>query len=266
MFVVPDTDEPAQFGDIFAAEWLYPTWTEDDAQQLGRFNAKGGNVAYGGHAATTDQDFLLSHTVRPLGLVSVDDDCHWETVTTRYQEGFLHFAPLVSPVPEDYSGNKFSRFFMGDAPNLGQVSVDLRRSSRIRVRNEAKIAQLLATRVLRVTDELLDQLAARWGAHSVRRGPAVALTSGNKLLRCLEHAAGSATSADLATSDSIARILSASWDAEGAVIDLVDTADEQRLKVGTLPPGTTGEIRRHLEQLHRHTEEALAALASSTDF
>lgn len=263
MFATPGAEDPFLFGDVFTSSWLREAWIEEDAVQLGPTIMKGKNPGYAAHMALPHHNFLLAHGSLPLAVVSIDDDCYLETVTSRHGHGRLHFAPIFSPTDEDPEGKKFARLYVEGMPEIGTATADMRHSFTVRAPNKDFVERLRSHRIFRLEGERRAELEARWAAHVVRRGSVVALSAGNKLLNCCEHKRGSLADEDRAASDALAELLRVTWSVEGALIDLVDVADEQRQKKGTLPDGTMDELRARVDRLQRASKEALDALGAA---
>jgi hypothetical protein len=96
------------------------------------------------------------------------------------------------------------------------------------------------------------ELEARWGAHSSRRGPVVALSTAQKLTDLLGGDEGSARS--------IAELMANTWSVEGSIADIVDEAAE----TGADPGQVVADLLELVNSLDTATTAAKRALSELT--
>ena len=266
MYVLPETtDRRILFGDIFVADWLFDAWLEEDAERLGAFTAKGNNPAYGAHAASADADFLLAHARTPSAAMVMNDDCRIRTIVELRKEGRLMFAPIF-PLPKNPSdriqqlqSSAFYRLPLNPGDEFAGGTVDLESTFTVRLPNAKAVDRLRSHRIVRLDPRGRRLAEARWGAHSVRRGPVVAKTVSEKFLELLpecDPAAG--------IDKAIAGIVSHTWRTAGAIPDLIDTAAEPDSHI--TKQALVDELVRQLEELERDagaSAEQLRVLAAA---
>jgi hypothetical protein len=245
-------DKPVLLGDIFAAGWLNDAWLENDAKRLGLFTAKGGFDAYGNHAATESEDFLLAHGRMPQAAILLNDDCYIETVLVRYGTGRLVFAPVfglpaaAAERTKQLNTRSYSRLPLPPATEFAGGVADLRCTFGVAVKSKAAANSLVKKRLVRLDPHGRKLLEARWGAHAARRGPVVARTAGDKLADMLAHDQGEEAKRALE------RLLAHTWSAEGAIPDLIDIAAED----GTPAPELVALILERVEAVEREAQSA----------
>lgn len=263
------------FGDVCEADFLYDVHVREDARSMGRevIKADWAKKRFGIEAALPyflpaldpkqGESFVLAHGVHQPALL-LSDDCLTATVlgrdTGKPTNKRLLFAPLVPGSEEDIEGlesGNFGRFPLpGDEHFSHHQVVDLRRCFMADGRAVHAATAAEGFRLRSLADEALENIAVRWSAYSIRRGPFVAEDNGEKLFELLiaSGRANEAVALDVATS--VAEVVAAAWGYEGRAVEEAGVAADESLPVDPV----IERLIADLETLGDATDRALNAL------
>ena len=268
--------EELSFGDICEAEFLFDVHVRADARAMGReiaqasFAARRWNIDADvpyfvpGVSIREGQNYVLAHGLHQLAVV-LSDDCLIETALGRDTGGptnrRLLFAPVVAASGEEVAelaGGNFGRFPLpGNERDEEDRIVDIRRCFMVDARDVHEAHTADRFRIASLDDPTRDELAIRWSAYALRRGPFVAEDS---LEKFAEHLLDSGRVADEATAVDVAGrlvdVVAAAWGYEGRGVEGAGTAAED----GREPELAIEVLVAELEQLRATTDAALDAL------
>lgn len=275
------TYEPAlrgelSFADICQAEFLYDVHVRADARAMGReiaqakFAAKRWNIDQDvpyfipGVNIRDDQNYVLAHGVQQLAVV-LSDDCLIATALGRDTGGptnrRLLFAPVVAASADEVAelaGGNFGRFPLpGDAQHGEHRIVDIRRCFMVDARDVHAALNAGGFRAASLDDPTRDELAIRWSAYALRRGPFVAEDSMEKFAEYLldnGRVADEATAVDVA--GRLVNVVAAAWGYEGRGVEGAGSAADE----GRDPQQAIDDLVAGLQQLRAMTDGALDAL------
>ena len=272
----PALREELSFGDICEAEFLYDVHVRADARAMGREIAEARfatkrwridqDVPYfiPGVNIRQDQNYVLAHGVQQLAVV-LSDDCLIATALGRDSGGptnrRLLFAPVVAASADEVAelaGGNFGRFPLpAGEQHGGHRIVDIRRCFMVDARDVHDALTAGNFRVGSLDDPTRDELAIRWSAYALRRGPFVAEDSMEKFAEYLldsGRVADEATAVDVASR--LVDVVAAAWGYEGRGVEGAGTAAED----GRDPNEAIDVLVAELEQLRATTDAALDAL------
>jgi hypothetical protein len=272
----PALREELSFGDICQAEFLYDVHVRADARAMGRemaaakFAAKRWKIEHEvpyfipGVNISQDQNYVLAHGVHQLAVV-LSDDCLIATAlgrdTGRPTNRRLLFAPVVAAGAEEVAelaGGNFGRFPLpGDEQHGDHRIVDIRRCFMVDARDVHEALTHGGLRVASLDNPTRDELAIRWSAYALRRGPFVAEDSMEKFAEYLldsGRVADEATAVDVAVR--LVDVVAAAWGYEGRGVEGAGTAAED----GRDPQEAIDVLVAELEQLRAIADAALDAL------
>jgi hypothetical protein len=271
----PALREELSFGDICEAEFLFDVHVRADARAMGREMAPAKyakrwgldqDVPYfvPGVNIRDDQSYVLAHGVQQLTVV-LSDDCLIATAlgrdAGRPTNRRLLFAPIVDASADEVAelaGGNLGRFPLpADEHHGDHRIIDIRRCFMVDARD---VYEALATGTFRVAsldDFSRDELAVRWSAYALRRGPFVAEDSMEKFAEYLldsGRVADEATAVEVAAK--LADVVAAAWGCEGRGVEGAGNAAED----GRDPQDAVDVMVVELEQLRATTDAALDAL------
>jgi hypothetical protein len=271
----PALREELSFGDVCDAEFLYDVHVRKDARAMGRQTAPAKFAKRWGREEETpyfvpgvdirrDEHYVLAHGQHQQA-VALSDDCLIATALGRDGGGpttrRLLFAPVVDATEEQLEAvgdGNFGRFPLpADEHHYEHHIIDIRRCFMVDARDVHEALADDALRVRSLDDGTRDDLAIRWSAYALRRGPFVAEDSLAKFAEYLlasGHVADEQVAVDVATA--LADVVAAAWGYEGRGVEGAGTAQED----GRPPGDAVTTLVRELEQLHAVTDAALAAL------
>jgi hypothetical protein len=255
----PKLTDPVLFGDVFVADYLFDAWLAEDTVQLGSYRAAGGGIGYSAAAARDEEDYLLARGRRPIAALLVSDDCYIQRVFDPAQvETRLHFAPVFALADNEterhrqLSTGAYSQFPLPPDKFFQSGGVaELNCPFGFDVTQTTTADSLCQVRVAQLTAKPVQLLETRWGAHASRRGALVASTTRRKLAGLLRS-----TKEGQAAAEAVAKLLSATWSHEGAIIDRVDIAAEKSESLDVF----VGELITRVEGIQVQSENAAAAL------
>lgn len=262
LYAQPPLEAAVLFGDIFAADFLFDAWLEDDAIRLGSLRVSGGFTAYSEHAARDNENYLLAHSRVPIAALLVNDDCYAARVFERRDGTRLQFAPVFALAEDEtqrhrqLSSADYTLFPLRPDPVFAGGVAELNCPFSCDVADDDARGRLRRKRVAQLGRKLASQLETRWGAHTARRGALVASTTKRKLYELLGDRAESK-----GTARAIATLLSTTWSLEGGIADRIDTAAER----GEPPEAFLGQLIEWTEQIAKAGAEARDALAAIVD-
>jgi hypothetical protein len=272
----PALREELSFGDICQADFLFDVHVRADARAMGReiaqarFAAKRWNIDQDvpyfipGVGIRDDQNYVLAHGVHQLAVV-LSDDCLIATALGRDTGGptnrRLLFAPVVAATAheiEELAGGNFGRFPLpADGQHDEHRIVDIRRCFMVDARDVHEALTGGGFRTVSLDDPTRDELAIRWSAYALRRGPFVAEDSVEKFAEYLldrGRFADEATAVDVASR--LVDVVAAAWGYEGHGVEGAGTAAED----GRDPQQAIDDLVAGLQQLRDTTDAALDAL------
>jgi len=264
------------FGDICEANFLYDVHVREDACAMGvelasaKFAAKRWNVDQQvpyfipGIGIKADQNYVLAHGVHQHAVV-LSDDCLIATALGRGGAGptnrRLLFAPLVDATDgevQELAGANFGRFPLpADEHVAGHRIVDLRRCFMVDARDVDAALKAGGFQVRSLDDATRDDLAIRWSAYALRRGPFVAEDNLEKLAEYLLNTGrvvDEGAAVDVARA--LADVVAAAWGYEGRGVEGAGTAADD----GGDPQEAVDRLIEELEQLRTTVDAALDAL------
>lgn len=276
MTYAPSLREELSFGDVCEAEFLFDVHVRQDARQMGRdvtprkFALKkwgvDEEVAYflPGVGIRANENYVLAHGTNQQAVV-LSDDCLIATVLGRDGDGptsrRLLFAPLVEAtedqVQELAEGN-FGRFPLRADDHHGEHHIaDLRRCFMAGARDVHEALASGAFRLRSLDEGTLDELAIRWSAYALRRGPFVAEDNMEKFAL---HLVDSGRVADdeeaVGVASKLVDVVAAAWGYEGNGVEGAGAAAE----AGRDPQEVIDDLVRRLEQLRDGAADALDAV------
>jgi hypothetical protein len=236
-----------RFGDIFEAPHLLDIFLRQDGVVLGSGELPGKFAEKFGQAYSIDMtgdvtlyspllpkredsDFALAHgTVQRAVIVS--DNCTIATVfgygdreKPRLNNRLLFAAVLDKPEEIDKvaATQPFNRFALEPAAFFNGGIIDFRHLFAVHAK-----AIDADQRKASLVDEIVDDLEARFSAHTVRRGPDVVDRNADKLITLLQDAGVPAADAKEAGAR-VAKALNHSWVVEGGALgDAAEAADDK---------------------------------------
>lgn len=286
MWTAPEAD--VRFGDVFSADFLLDLFVRADAVALGRGQLSArqaaklgsvtpevsGNVELFSPAFGGDAGFALGHAASSSGVAMlVSDSCAVSTALVqggrqkRSVGGRLLFVPLLC----DVTPALLER--LADRPDFGRLPLErhaawpdgavaeMRSCFAVDARD---VKAHMNARVAALTDAGAALVAARWTAHSCRRGPDAYLRSTGKLARLLAARVGAAEpeQAHLEAADATADALDVAWALEGG--NLEDVVDRlPALHADGAPPADTDTVLDDIAERLDDLATAAAAAASA---
>ncbi len=249
MTYTPARRAELSFGDVCGGEFLYDVHAREDARAMGADSA-GASFArktYGVDGELTfflpginikaDANYVLAHGVHQQALV-LSDDCLIETALGRGTGGptnrRLLFAPIAEATTDDIAelaGSNFGRFPLPADEHFDEHRViDLRRCFMVDARDIAGALDGGGFRIASLDDEARAQLAVRWSAYTLRRGPFVAEDSLEKFAEyLLDSGRVTNETAAVSAAEALANVVAAAWGFEGRGVDGAGTAaDDER--------------------------------------
>lgn len=263
------------FGDVCRADFLYDAHVRSDARAMGtdQTSAKFAE-RYGSNQPITyflpginikdDENYVLAHGTQSDAVV-LSDDCLIATVLGRDEGGptrrRILFAPLVDATEDEVDvleEQSFGRFpLRADEHHAQHHIVDLRRCFSIDARDVHAILEAGGFRQRALDDGTRANLAIRWSAYTVRRGPFVAEDSLEKFAELLvERGTDEQDALDVATK--LVNVVGAAWGYEGRG---VETAGNAALE-GITPEDVVAQLLEELEALQTAASQASEALRS----
>ncbi|MDQ3631346.1 MAG: hypothetical protein M3417_08805 [Actinomycetota bacterium] len=263
------------FGDMCDAEFLFDVHVRRDARAMGSDLAGAGYAKkrwntddevrffLPGINIQDDESYVLAHGVhRQAALLS--DDCLIATALGRDTgtptRRRLLFAPVVEGTGDEVAeldGSNFARFPLpADEHHGTHAIVELRRCFMVDARDIHAALQAGALRTRSLSDGSREQLAIRWAAYTLRRGPFVAEDNAEKFAELLldNGRADEETALDVATK--VANVVAAAWGAEGRGVEGLGIAADEKLPVDD----AIEELATQLVTLRDASDAAIAAL------
>jgi hypothetical protein len=264
------------FGDVCEAEFLYDAHVRADARAMGADVAPAAfakkrwgidaDVAFfiPGVGIGGDRHYVLAHGVHQ-GAVLLSDDCHIASAlgrdTGEPTNRRLLFAPVVEGSEEEVAELEEANFGRFPLPADDRFDshgvVDIRRCFMVDARDVHAALTAGGFRVRSLSDEARADLAIRWSAYAVRRGPFVAEDSLEKFAEYLldaRHVHDESDALDVA--GKLVDVVAAAWGYEGRAVEDAGNAAEDRRP----PRDVIDELVRELELIRDRTGDALAAL------
>lgn len=273
---LPTLRDELSFGDVCEGDFLYDVHVREDARSMGRemSGEKYAKRAWNLPGAVPlfipaldpgqGETFVLAHGTHHPALV-LSDDCLIASALGRDGGGptskRLLLAPLVEASEEEVNELEaagFGRFPLpGDAHFALNLIADLRRSFMADARDVHKALASGRFRVRSLGDDVLGDLAIRWSAYALRRGPFVAEDSLEKFAELLlDTGKVSEEKRALEVATLLADVVAAAWGYEGRGVDRSGTAAED----GRSPDEAIAELTAELESLEDATGKALKEL------
>jgi hypothetical protein len=264
------------FGDICEANFLYDVHVREDARAMGvefasaKFAVKRWNIDQQvpyfipGIGIKADQNYVLAHGVHQQAVV-LSDDCLIATALGRDGAGptsrRLLFAPIVDATAdevEELAGGNFGRFPLPADDHVADHRIaDLRRCFMVDARAVDAALKAGGFQVRSLDDATRDDLAIRWAAYALRRGPFAAEDNLEKFAEYLlntgrvEH-----EGAAVEVARALADVVAAAWGYEGRGVEGAGTAADD----GRDPQEAVDRLIEELEQSRGTADAALAAL------
>lgn len=273
---LPALRQGLSFGDLCEADFLYDVHVREDARSMRRETSSVGYAQKKWHLPDAvhiflpalepraGETFALAHGTYARALV-LSDDCLIATVLGREAgkptNRRLLMAPVVDASAEevaDLADRSYGRFPLpADAQFAADGVVDLRRCFMADARDVYAAVANGGFRRRSLSDETRDDLAIRWAAFSLRRGPFVAEDS---LEKFAEHLLDSGTVANEQDAIDVAmrlgNVVAAAWVYEGRGVEGAGRAAED----GVSPRTAVAMLVDELETLRAATDDALEAL------
>jgi hypothetical protein len=275
----PTLRDGLSFGDVCVAPFLHDAYVRSDARTMGMDTMKASFAKrYGIHEdipyfipganIKTGDDWVLAHGSPAQG-VALADDCLIETVLGREGEASartnrrLLFAPLVETSAEevdDLQQENFGRFPLAadsffDTPGV----VDLRRCFMVQVGDVHDGLKAGDFRVRSLDDVARAELAVRWSAYALRRGPFVAEDSLEKFAEYLIERGVADEDQATTVAQALADLVATTWRFEGTAIEAAGNAASD----GADPRQLIDQLKHELGQLQAATGAALHELVAS---
>jgi len=275
------TYEPAlrqelSFGDICEADFLYDVHVREDARAMGvefasaKFATKRWNIDeevpyyIPGIGIKAGQNYVLAHGVHQQAVL-LSDDCLIATALGRDGAGptnrRLLFAPVVEATEDEVAelaGGNFGRFPLpADAHDADDRIADLRRCFMVDARDVDAALKAGGFQVRSLDDATRDDLAIRWSAYALRRGPFVAEDNLEKFVEYLLITGRvDDEGAVIDAARALADVVAAAWGYEGRGVEGAGTAADD----GRDPQEVIDRLVEELEQLRATADAALDAL------
>jgi hypothetical protein len=260
------------FGDICEAEFLYDVHVRADARSMGRevAPAKFAKKMWGMDEDLTyfvpaldpkqGDNFVLARGTHSQAIL-LSDDCVIATVlgrdTGKPTNKRLIFAPLAPAADADLDTANFGRFpLLADEQFDEPLMADLRRCFMADGRDVHAALDAGGFRARSLTEDTRGELAIRWSAYALRRGPFVAEDS---LEKFAEYAIDSGLASEEAVVDASSKlfdVVGAAWGYEGRGVEVAGNAREDKRD----PRQVVEVLIEELEQLRGVADDALAAL------
>ena len=272
---LPDLRAELSFGDVCNAEFLYDIHVRDDARAMGSDVVTPGfaKKRYGVEEelrfflpsvnVKSDENYVLAHGTHRQALL-LSDDCLIATVLGRASgkptSRRLLFAPIVDGSDEEMAeleGANFGRLPVpADEHHPEHVVVELRRCFMVDARGIHTALAAGAFRARSLRDEARAQLAVRWAAYSLRRGPFVAEDNAEKFAELLVSSGRTEEDTALDVATKVANVVAAAWGTEGRGVESLGIAADEQLPIDP----AIDELIVLLETLRSSSDDAIAAL------